>query len=62
MLMFKAAFIWSEIQYNSNTVKYNYNLRSFIPLMAKLYFQLPLLQSSVSHGPSEIILICCFGA
>ncbi len=30
--------------------------------MAKLYFQLPLLQSSVSHDPSEIILICCFGA
>jgi len=27
-----------------------------IPMMAKLNFQLPLLQSSVSHDPSEIIL------
>ncbi len=30
--------------------------------MAKLNFQQPLLQSSVSHNPSEIILICSFGA
>uniref|UniRef100_A0A673J0W0 NAD(P) transhydrogenase, mitochondrial n=1 Tax=Sinocyclocheilus rhinocerous TaxID=307959 RepID=A0A673J0W0_9TELE len=30
----------------------------FIPVMAKLNFQQPLLQSSVSHDPSEIILIC----
>jgi len=32
----------------------------FIPLMANLHFQHH--QSSVSHGPSEIILICGFGA
>ncbi len=30
-----------------------------ISVMAKLYFQQHLLQSSASHGPSEIILICC---
>ncbi len=31
-------------------------------MVAKLNFQQPLLQSSVSHGPSEIILICSYGA
>ncbi len=30
--------------------------------MAKLNFQQPLLHISVSHDPSEIILICWFGA
>jgi len=30
--------------------------------MAKLNFQQPLFQSSVSHGPLEIILMCWFGA
>ncbi len=30
----------------------------FIPLMVKLNFQQPLLQTSVSHDPSELILIC----
>ncbi len=30
--------------------------------MAKLDFQQPLLQSSVLHDPTEIILICWFGA
>ncbi len=30
--------------------------------MQKLNFQLPLLQSLVSYDPSEIILICWFGA
>ncbi len=33
----------------------------FIPMVAKLNFQQPLLQSSGSHDPSEIILIVCFG-
>ncbi len=28
--------------------------------MAKVNFLYPLLQSSVSHDPSEIILICLF--
>ncbi len=31
-------------------------------MMAKLNFQMPLLQSSVSHDPSEIILIWWFAA
>ncbi len=30
--------------------------------MAKLNFQQPLLQASVSHDPSEIILTCWFDA
>ncbi len=30
--------------------------------MTKLNFQQLLLQSSVSHDPSEITLICLFGA
>jgi len=30
--------------------------------MVKLNFSASLLQSSVSHDPSEIILICWFGA
>ncbi len=33
-----------------------------IPVMAKLNFQQPLPQPSLSHDPSEIILICSFGA
>ncbi len=33
-----------------------------IPLIAKLNFQQPLIESSVSHDPSEIIEICWFGA
>ncbi len=32
------------------------------PVLVKLNFQQPLLQSSVSHDPSEIILICWFAA
>ncbi len=31
-------------------------------MIEKLNFQQPLLQSSVLHNPSEIILICWFGA
>ncbi len=33
-----------------------------IPVMSKLNFQQSLLQSSVSHDSSEIILISWFGA
>ncbi len=35
---------------------------SFIPVMTRLNFQQPLLESSVLNDPSEIILICWFGA
>jgi len=31
-------------------------------VVVKLNFREPLLQSSVSHDPSNIILICWFGA
>ncbi len=32
----------------------------FIPVRVKLNFQQPLLQSSVSHDTSEIIILCRF--
>ncbi len=35
---------------------------SYIPVLAILNFQQPLLQCSVSHDHSEIILICGFSA
>ncbi len=38
-------------------MKYHYLKVSFIPVMAKSF-----LQSSVSHDPSEILLIYCFVA
>ncbi len=53
---------------NSNMMKYykitfeyifKYNC---IPVMAKLNLQQLLLQFSVSHVPSEMIVICWFGA
>ncbi len=34
----------------------------FISVKMKLNIHLPLFQSSVSHDPSEIILICWFAA
>ncbi len=34
----------------------------FIPVIATLSFQQSLLQSSVSHDPSEIIIICLYVA
>ncbi len=57
---------------NIDTVKC-YNLKGLFSVLmyfknaiysfdAKLKFQQPLLQSSVSHDPSEIILICRFSA
>ncbi len=52
---------------NSNVMKY-YNLKSLFSIIiySKIYFipviEKPLLQSSVSSDPSEIILICRFGS
>ncbi len=57
---------------NRNIVEYNYNLKqlfsmwisvkiAFIPTI-KAVFSASLLQSSVSHDPSEIIIICWFNA
>ncbi len=49
-----------------NDQKYSKNKHHKILIIysydAKLKFQQPLLQSSVSHDPSEIILTCWFGA
>ncbi len=33
-----------------------------IPVMEKLNFQQPLFQSTVSHDPSEIIIMCWIDA
>ncbi len=48
-----------------NDQKYNKNKHRKILIIysydAKLKFQQPLLQSSASHDPSEIILTCWFG-
>ncbi len=43
-------------------VDFNIFKMSCIPLKAQLYFQQPLLQSLMRHDPSEIILMCWFGA
>ncbi len=60
------AFIWSkilQIQWHCKIISWNlksllspwiYFKMLFIPVMAKLNFQQPLLQSSVWHDPSEI--------
>ncbi len=32
-----------------------------IPVISNLNFQLPLIQTSVSHDPSEVIQICWYG-
>ncbi len=37
------------------------NVLQFIPVMAKLNFQQPLFQSSVSFDLSEISILCWFG-
>jgi len=60
----KICFYLIKILYNSNVVEcycifIRTNIYIFIPEMVKLDFQ---HQSSVSHGPSEIILIWGFGA
>ncbi len=38
------------------------NLGCNLFVISVMNFQKPLLQSKVSHDPSEIILICLFGA
>ncbi len=64
MTAFRLLKVYSK---NRTIMKYYYNLKepfymliyfkmSFIPLMATLNFQQSLVQSSVPHNPSEIIL------
>ncbi len=52
---------WCSFQASYTTVKSLFSpyILLFIHVMAKMYFQQPLLQS-VSHDPSEIILLCWF--
>ncbi len=63
-MLTKAAFVWSKIsKYHFITIYNNYFLffiifkMQFIPVMAKMNFQQPLLQSLVSRDYSEVILI-----
>ncbi len=59
----KAAFIWSKNNKNSNIVKYSWNLEWLFSIViyviyscdGKAEISASLLQSSVSHDPSEII-------
>ncbi len=61
----EAAFIWSNTVQKSTIFKHYYNLKlfstfiyfkmSFIPVMQSWISSSQLLQSSVSHNPSEII-------
>ncbi len=53
-MLTKAAFIWSDKSKKRKTVKYYY---SIIPVMQSWIFS---SQSSVSHDPSEIILMRTF--
>jgi len=43
-------------------VKYSYNLKILYSYIGKAEFSASLLQSSVSHDPSEILIICWFDA
>ncbi len=58
----KAAFIWQKHSKNNNIVKYYNNLKCinyfniFFPVMEEMNYQQSLLQSSVSHDASEIII------
>ncbi len=45
------------LQFKVTVFHFNISEIVFIPVMEKLDFQQPLLQSSVSHDSSEIILI-----
>ncbi len=67
-MLIKAAFIWSKIQKKGNILKYYCNLKYqfsiliyfkiiYLFLWCSAEFSASLLQSSVSHDPSEIILI-----
>ncbi len=50
-----------SVSANSSKVSYTHRFKmQFISMMAKLNFQQPLLESSGSHDPWEIILICGF--
>jgi len=63
----KAAFIWSKVQQNQQYCETFLN-NSFLfcnviySCDGKADFSASLLQSSVSHDPSEISLICWFAA
>ncbi len=71
LLLTKAAFIWSIYSKNSNIVKMysnltffksEYTLKCSLFLWCSAEFSASLLQSSVSHDHSEIILIYWFAA
>ncbi len=65
-MLTKAAFIWQKHSKNNNIVKYYYNLKFInnfnifsnilFPVMEEMNYQQSLLQSSVSHDASEIII------
>ncbi len=53
----KNLILWDIIPIQNNSFLFQYNL-----FWCKAKFSASLLQSSVSHDPSEIIAICWFAA
>ncbi len=51
----KPVMLWHVL---NNCFLFLYHLKAFIPVIVKLNFHQSLLQSSVSHDLSEIIVIC----
>ncbi len=64
LMLLKSAFIWSKRLLQFKWYVFNFNIfwSVIYSCECKAEFQQLLVKSSVSHGPSEIILICWFGA
>ncbi len=58
----KTVITWEFITIWNNCFLFKYILKCNLFLWSKAVFSASLLQSSVSHDPSEIILICWFAA
>ncbi len=54
--------LWNNITVSNNCFLFEYILKCNLFLWCKAEFSASLLESSVSHDPSEIILICWFAA
>ncbi len=58
----KTVILWNIITISNNCFLFEYIVKCNLFLWCKAEFSASLLQSSVSHDPSEIILICWFNA
>ncbi len=57
--LFDQKYSKTVILWNINTILFLFNLNIFSNVIYKAVFSASLLQSSVSHDPSEIVLILC---